>query len=166
MSLLYLDIHDSANPWEEPVAAVLDPADINNPADAETGRHTHDAENEEAYAALANKMLVIESAYYAHGARYMAGSGTDVWKTMPGISLHTELELPTRIGLTSRQAIAAATTNIVEAFGWNDTGMVEEGRIADLLVVAEDPLDDLENLKKIDCFIKGGVILDRDSLLR
>jgi hypothetical protein len=164
-SILYLDMNDSANPWDEPVAGILDPADINNPADAETGRHTHDAEHEEAYTALANKMLVIESVYHTQGARYLAGSGTDVWGTMPGISLHTELELLTRIGLTPRQAIAAATTNIVEAFGWNNTGRVEEGRVADLLVVAANPLDDLENLKKIDTLIKDGVILDRDGLL-
>ena len=111
-------------------------------------------------------MLVIENVYYSHGARYLAGSGTDVWGTMPGISLHTELELLTRIGLTPRQAIAAPTPNIVEAFGWNDTGMVEKGRVADLLVVAANPLDDLQNLKIIDHLIKGGVILDRDGLLR
>jgi hypothetical protein len=165
-SIVYLDMDDNTNPWDEPVAGILDPADINNPADAETGRHTYDAEHEEAYRALANKMVVIEDVYYSHGARYLAGSGTDVWGTMPGISLHTELELLTRIGLTPRQAIAAATTNIVEAFGWNDTGRVEEGRVADLLVVAENPLEDLEHLKKIDTLIKGGVVLDRDGLLR
>jgi hypothetical protein len=90
LSLLYLDLPDPRNLWNEPVAAILDEKDINNPADRTTGRHSHDAEHQEAYTRLGLKELEIEKRYVKAGARYLAGSGTDVWGTMPGISLHTE----------------------------------------------------------------------------
>jgi hypothetical protein len=164
-SLLYLDLQEGPNLWEEPVAAILDPNDINNPADKSTGRHEYDPEHSKAYADLALKEFMLERAYRAAGAHYIAGSGTDVWGTMPGISMHTELMLLTRIGLTPREAIAAATWNIAETFGWKDVGMIEAGRRADLIAVGLNPLEDLQNLKKIDILVSKGKIIDRNSLL-
>jgi hypothetical protein len=164
-SLLYLDLPDSANLWHEPVAAILDPADINNPADRETGRHGYDPEHTKAYADLALQEFMLERTYRAAGARYLAGSGTDVWGTMPGISMHTEMMLLTRIGLSPREAIAAATWNVAETFRWHEIGAVEAGRRADLIVVGADPLSDLQNLKQIDVLIRNGEIIDRGSLL-
>jgi len=64
---------------------------------------------------------------------------------MPGISTHTELELLVRSGLTPREALAAATSNYSERFGWRELGLVEAGRRADLLILAADPtVDNLE----------------------
>jgi imidazolonepropionase-like amidohydrolase len=107
---------------------------------------------------------VLESSYYKAGAKYLAGSATDVWGTMPGISLHTELELLKRIGLTNREAIAAATVNFNEAFGWK-FGKIERGFAADLIILNSNPLKDLKNLKDIYMLLKGGKIIDRKSML-
>ena len=87
-----------------------------------------------------------------------------MWGTMPGISLHTELDLLNRIGLTKREAIAAATSNFHEAFGWK-LGKLKKGFAADLILLNSDPLADLNNLKDIYILIKDGRVLNRDALL-
>jgi len=164
-SLLYLDLPDCENLWNETVAVIIDPADVNNPSNKLTGKHAYDPEHTKAYADLAAKEFILERAYKAAGAHYLAGSGTDVWGTMPGISMHTELQLLTRIGLSHREAIAAATWNIAETYGFEEIGKIEAGRRADLLVLNADPLDDLGNLKLIDVLIKDGKQIDRGKLL-
>jgi imidazolonepropionase-like amidohydrolase len=108
---------------------------------------------------------MIEEQYRKAGARYVAGSGTTAFGTLPGISLHTELKLLCRIGSTPRQALAAATSNFGEIFGWKKIGQVKAGYHADLLVLDENPVTNIENLKKIRTVILQGEILDREKLL-
>ena len=162
LSLLYADLPDSKNPWEEPIATILDSNDINNPVNRKTGRHNYTREQQESYTAVGNQELKIETVYRKAGSHYLAGSATDVWGTMPGISLHNELGLLKRIGLTNREALAAATTNFTDAFGWN-TGKLEKGYEADMLILNENPLDDLGNLKKISVLINNGNVLNREE---
>ncbi len=164
LSLLYLDLPEHRNPWHFPVAALLDPADVNDPADPQTGRHDRPAALQEAYAALARQQMRLERVYHAAGARYLAGSATDVWGTLPGISLHTELELLHRAGLSRREALATATGNFHEAYGWR-RGLLRPGYRASLLVLEANPLDDLDHLQKIRTLILNGQVLDREALL-
>ena len=84
---------------------------------------------------------------------------------MPGSGLHLELNLLHRIGLSPREAIAAATTNYADVYGWPDVGRIEKGRNADLLILKEDPRSDLSALDAIDEVILDGVAVDRASLL-
>jgi imidazolonepropionase-like amidohydrolase len=107
----------------------------------------------------------IEGQYQKAGARYLVGSGTDAFGTLPGISFHTELKLLTRVGLSPRQALAAATSNFGELLGWKNVGQAKAGYNADLLVLDEDPVKDISNLKKISMVILNGKILNRDKLL-
>ena len=100
------------------------------------------------------------------GARYLAGSGTDALGTMPGISLHTELELLVKACLTPRQALAAATANVGTAFAWRDVGQIRAGYNADLLVLDADPTADIANVKRIDRLMVAGALIDRAALLR
>ncbi len=159
-------LSDIPNPWKEPAAALLNPADLQSPVDRDTGRPAMPEEQADQQALFSEQILMLERTYRRYGAVYLAGSGTDVFGTMPGISLHTELGLLTRIGLTRREALAATTTNIAEAFGWFYTGSVEAGHTADILVLSEDPLLDLNNLKGIRVLMKEGRIVDRAALLR
>ena len=57
--------------------------------------------------------------------------------------MHGELRLLERAGLSPAEALAAATRNAVDAFGIEDRGRLERGRIADLLLVAGDLESDL-----------------------
>jgi hypothetical protein len=165
LSIMYLDWPGSRNPWNEPIAKILNAEDINNPADRKTGKHHYDDIHLAAYRDLALNLLKIEELYKKFDARYLAGSGTDVWGTMPGISLHTELELLHEIGLSEREAVAAATSNFATAFGWIHTGLIQPGYAADILVLEENPLEDLNNLKRIHLLILQGSIIDRSALL-
>jgi hypothetical protein len=164
LSLLYLDLPWSENPWEEPVARLLDPADINNPADPETGRHDQEPAHQAAYSALARSEYILEETYHRAGARYIAGSGTDVWGTMPGISIHHELEGLVQIGLTPREALAAATSNFEQTFAdWGKVGRVRPGYRADLLVLFGDPRLDVVNLRAIDRLMLAGDFVELGS---
>jgi len=164
ISLLYGDLPDVKNPWKEKVAGILNPADINNPLDKRTGKHDYTKKEQENYTAMGLQELKIETIYQKSGARYLAGSGTDVWGTMPGISLHTELELLQDIGLTNREAIAAATVNFSDAFGW-ETGKLSSGYDADILLLNKNPLENIENLKDIYILINNGKQIRREDLL-
>ncbi|PYQ62054.1 MAG: hypothetical protein DMF58_02815 [Acidobacteria bacterium] len=163
LSLYYLDLPVHENPWKEPIAAILDPKDIHLPADRETGQAPHAPGIP---AVLSPNVLRIEERYRRAGARYLAGSGTSAFGTLPGISLHNELRMLTDIGLTPRQAIAAATSNPSEVFRWRNVGQIKAGYDADVLVVDADPTADIRNLKKIRLVIHNGRIIDRDALLK
>ena len=166
LALLYLDQPWAKNPWDEPVAGLLDPEDINRPANRETGRHEGDVSHQVAYAALARSELILEEAFRRAGARYLAGSGTDVWGTMPGISLHQELEGLSRIGMSPREVLAAATSNFAKTFpNWGAAGEIRESQRADLLVLGDDPRVDVGNLTSIEKVILAGEILEPSSLL-
>jgi imidazolonepropionase-like amidohydrolase len=95
----------------------------------------------------------------------LAASGADALGTMPGISLHTELELLVRLGLSPREALAAATNNFANQFGWNELGQIVPGRRADILVVDADPTINIWNARRISTIVLNGELLDRDSLL-
>lgn len=169
-SLNYLEMPGHKNPWKEPIAAILDPKDIHLPANPETGERDKPDPTKNPMdgfpPGVAETMLMLDEQYRKAGAKFVAGSGADAFGTLPGISLHTELELLARIGLTPRQALAAATSNFGELFGWSDVGQVKAGSNADLLVLDADPTQDVGNLKKIRMLLLNGEILDREKLLQ
>lgn len=166
MSLSYLDLPDSKNPWLDPVASILDPKDINRPADKITGKHSIDSVEQAAYTNLiTTETAVIEPAYYKAGAKYLSGSATDVWGTMPGISLQTELMLlHTKAGLSIAEVLAATTSNFNKAFGWK-IGRIQPGFEADLLLLNKNPLEKLSNLTSVEkIFIDGKELVPSELL--
>jgi imidazolonepropionase-like amidohydrolase len=167
LSLNYLDLPDHRNPWQEPAAKIIDPKDIFMPANPLTGQRDEDqggpAGNR--FTQVAQALMRVEERYRRAGAKYLTGSGTTAFGTIPGVSLHTELELLSRVGLPPRQALAAATSNFGEIFDWKTVGQVKAGYNADLLVLNANPLQGIENLKNIHSVILNGEILDRDKLL-
>ncbi len=166
MSLSYLDLPEAKNPWLDPVASILNPKDINRPADTKTGKHTIDSVEQAAYTNLiTTETTILEPTYYQAGAHYLAGSGTDVWGTMPGISLHTELDLLHRkAGLSNEEVLAAATVNFNKSFGWN-VGKIASGFKAHVLILEKNPLDDLKNLNTLELIILNGKEINPNTLL-
>jgi len=105
------------------------------------------------------------------GAMKRAGvgilAGTDCGNPFcfPGFSLHDELELLVQGGLTPMEALRAATRDPAECLGQLDTlGTVSAGKIADLLLLEANPLDDIRNTKRVDSVVVGGRLLSRAKL--
>ncbi|UCE17350.1 MAG: amidohydrolase family protein [Gemmatimonadota bacterium] len=153
------------NVWKEPVASILNPEDIQNPLNTSTGKHNFNSQQMEIVSKFINNTLKIEEQFYKAGVKYLAGSGNDINGTLPGISLHQELELLTRVGLSEREVIAAATSNFSEIFKWKEVGQIKPGCRADILVVDKNPLENIKNLKEISLVMLEGQVLDRDNLL-
>ena len=165
-SLLYLDYDWSQNPWNQPIAGIIEPGSIHRPADPHTGKHSDDEAHMQAYARVAEAVMRIEKANLRAGCHYLAGSGTDVWGSMPGISLHTELEALGRAGLSPREALRAATSAPCETFGWQDRGRIEVGRRADLVLLDRDPREEVVSIDAIDEVFLAGERIDRAALLK
>jgi len=163
--LLYLNMPFSKNPWREKVAQIIDAKDINRPADKITGKHNYGIKEQEAYNKTAQAQLLIEQQYFKAGAKYLSGSATDVWGTMPGISLHQELEVLHRIGLTNRQVLATSTSNFNAAYGFK-FGKIAKGFKANILILDKNPLDTLTNLKAGKRLILNGKEIDLKLLLK
>ena len=114
----------------------------------------------------ARSLMQMQSAFVEAGVHYLAASGTTAFGVLPGDGLHWELALLTRLGLTPRQALAAATSNYASLFGWTDRGEIAKGRLADIVVLTADPTRSIGNARSIERVILNGVELDRAALLR
>ncbi len=88
-------------------------------------------------------------------------TGTDAPAVMPGASLHREMEFFVEAGLSPMQAIQAATKVGAQYLGQEkELGTVEEGKLADLVILRGDPLRDIRQSRSIDLVMKNGEILD------
>lgn len=76
-----------------------------------------------------------------------------------GASLHLELELLVRAGMTARDVLRAATSVPADVFGLADRGRIAPGRRADLLLVAGDPLEDVTATRDVRGVWRAGVRL-------
>jgi imidazolonepropionase-like amidohydrolase len=79
---------------------------------------------------------------------------------VPGAGLHTELELLHEAGLGATEVIRIATRNAAEALGiLGDTGTIEGGKRADLVLLDADPTLDIRNTRRIAWVMQSGRIL-------
>ena len=89
-------------------------------------------------------------------------AGTD---QSSGPALHRELELMADAGIPASEIVRIATLNGAIFLGKErEMGSIEEGKIADMVLLAADPTEDINNAKEILEVIKGGQIVDRSSL--
>ena len=181
-SLFFLELPEHRNLWKEPAAQVLDPARMFQPSDRSTGeavyplapwtrrlpaaaqRYMEDSQRKKADQS-ALRLWRINQVVFSAYPHYLAASGAAAMGTMPGISMHTELELLVRLGLSPREALAAATNNYAIQFGWTELGLIAPGRRADILVVDADPTANIWNARRISGLIVDGNVLDREGLL-
>jgi hypothetical protein len=96
------------------------------------------------------------------GVKLLAGTDMPLAFVYPGFSLHYELELLVRSGLTPLEALRAATYNPAEYLGALDSlGTVAQGKVADLVLLDADPLLDIRNTRRISAVIANGRLFDR-----
>ena len=98
-----------------------------------------------------------EDSFYQNSTRIMqeegvtliAGSDAGIFTNIPGESLLDELDLMVGGGLTPYQALTTATRNAGERLQLGGRGIIREGHPADLLLVAQNPLDNISALRSL-----------------
>ena len=121
--------------------------------------------------------LPLRQEYFARnlqmvGAMHHAGvpflAGTDAAPgvyILPGFSLHDELANFVEAGFTPMEALQTATSNPAKFLQMEASlGSVEPGKIADLVLLLENPLKDIRNTTKINLVVARGRVLDRAAL--
>src|SRR5580658_8274657 len=103
------------------------------------------------------------------GALHKAGvpivAGTD--QTVPGHSLHREIELYVQAGFTPMEAIQAATIVPARVMGLDkEVGTVEAGKRADVIILDGNPLESIHNIRKVEFVITNGVMYNSAELWR
>jgi imidazolonepropionase-like amidohydrolase len=118
-----------------------------------------------------NAKKVLEKQFEIVGAMQKAGvpilAGTDTGNPFcfPGFSLHEELALLVIAGLTPLDALRSATLNPAKFFGLDQTlGTIEQGKIADLVLLDANPLMDIRNTQLINAVVSNGRFFDRKAL--
>lgn len=98
------------------------------------------------------------------GVPLMAGSDT-YGLFLPGFSLHHELELINSSGLSTFETLKTATVNPARYLNTiAQSGTISEGKLADLVLLEKNPLDDIRNTKTILGVVVKGKWLDRENL--
>lgn len=102
---------------------------------------------------------------HQRGVPFAAGTDTPIGYAIPGYSLHSEMEMLVRAGLSTRDALRAATVHPAEFFGLGDEmGAVAEGMVADLVLLGGNPLDDIGATRLVEAVVTKGRLLRRDDL--
>jgi imidazolonepropionase-like amidohydrolase len=96
------------------------------------------------------------------GVKIMFGSGVDGNPYAHGTQV-TELDWLVRHGMTPQKVLQAATIVNAEVLGWQDRiGSIEKGKYADLISVPGDPLQDINQLQRVNFVMKGGKVIRND----
>jgi imidazolonepropionase-like amidohydrolase len=101
----------------------------------------------------------------AAGVPILAGSDAPNPWVVPGFGLHDELELLVRAGLTPLQALQTATLNPARFLGrTEELGTVAVGRLADLVLLESNPLEDITHTRRIRAVVADGRLYRRPEL--
>jgi len=93
-------------------------------------------------------------------------AGTDYpnpW-AFPGFSMHDELEIYVQAGMTPLQALQTATLNPAKVMKNDRIGIIERGKLASLVLLNSNPLDDINAIREIETVILRGEVFDRKAL--
>ena len=103
------------------------------------------------------KLLALVKLMYDHGMLLTAGTDTPFPWIVPGVSFHEELRLLAEAGIPAAGVVRMATINAGLALKQN-IGSVESGKEADLVILAANPLESLQNTERIEIVIKAGQV--------
>lgn len=93
------------------------------------------------------------------GGRVLAGTAPHSF-VLPGLALHQEMQLFVDAGLTPMQALQSASRWVAEYLRVNEEiGTVQEGKLADLVILSQNPLQDIRNSRSVETVIQGGRVL-------
>jgi imidazolonepropionase-like amidohydrolase len=94
--------------------------------------------------------------FRAAGGIIAAGSNAPQTLMAPGAGLHAELQQLMRAGLSTKDALLAATRDAARLLASDSLGTIQPGAVADFIVLTADPLDDIANAKEIEFIVFKG----------
>lgn len=114
------------------------------------------------YRAAANRIRGMMKLLHTEGVTLLPGTDR-----APGYGLHGELIEWTRSGIPARDVLRAATFVPAQVFSLgHELGTIERGKIADLVLVDGDPVNNIEELRNIRVVMQGTNLYDAPSMLR
>jgi imidazolonepropionase-like amidohydrolase len=153
--LLWLDLVDlNGSEISEMIAALVTNA---IPVDPTLNVYEAIIEEEPQNQYLWSKVLQLSKMLYDNGVTLLSGTDIPNFDLVPGASLHHELELLVEAGIPPLEVIKIATRNGAEALGIEENvGTVESGKQADMIILSDNPIDDISNTMKIEAVINNG----------
>lgn len=119
---------------------------------------SYDPQNEQRW----NKVLQLTKLMHERGVQILSGTDIPNFKLVPGKSLHHELELLAEAGIKPMDIIKIATKNGAEALSIiNQTGTLERDKQVDILILSANPIEDIENIGKIDAVVSNARIIQK-----
>jgi hypothetical protein len=111
------------------------------------------------------KQIQLVGMLHRAGVELLAGTDAPNPYCFPGFSLHDELELLVKAGLTPMSALQAATITPARFLGQEkNLGTVEKNKIADLLLLEGNPLEDIRNTQRINAVVIRGKLIPKAEL--
>ncbi len=129
-----------------------------------------DGEAQQTVQAVHRAALALTARAHAAGVVVLAGTDALDPDVVHGLALHDELALLVRAGLTPADALQAATAGPARHAGLaHERGAIAAGLVADLVLLAANPLEDIAHTRRIEAVIAAGRVYDgprRDALLQ
>jgi imidazolonepropionase-like amidohydrolase len=111
------------------------------------------------------RQVALVGEMHRAGVPLLAGTDTGNPFCFPGFSMHDELDLLVQAGLTPGESLRTATLNPAKFFGLEQKlGTIEQGKLADLVLLDANPLEDIRNTQRINAVIMNGRFYDRKAL--
>jgi imidazolonepropionase-like amidohydrolase len=116
-------------------------------------------------ARLAQWMLGMVKRMHDAGVRILPGTDFPIAVMIPGAALHEELAIFVKAGLTPAEALRTGTLHPATYLGLADSlGTVEPGKLAELVLLDANPLEDIRYVARVQAVWRGGRYLDRGAL--
>ncbi|MBL7698617.1 MAG: amidohydrolase family protein [Chitinophagaceae bacterium] len=124
-------------------------------------KYKNDTKNSPAYARNQNAFKIAMAnakKIFDYGIKVALGTDSGAFPIRTqGFAEHLEMQLLSEAGVPVSDVIAIATNNSAQALGLRDFGTIGAGKVADLLVLDADPMQDIKNTRKIFSVYKAGV---------
>jgi imidazolonepropionase-like amidohydrolase len=112
---------------------------------------------------LDNCLMAVRE-LHKRGVTILPGTDVGVSYQLPGFALHDELNLLVKAGLSTMEALQAATVKPARALRLMDQGTIEPGMGADLVLLEANPLENIDNTRKIRTVVAAGRVFERKEL--